>query len=148
MRVKVEARYKKSVEEIEWYRLSDTNIWAQRETLWRWGTFYVTMDEEEYNRLVEDSKEDTFEMSTEITAYEDFDLWDCWDGISCDTTIYSHVEAEKEKAKELQKKMEDEIEDEYDWDYYEWLETHEFYQDGGYEVWIHGPLTLTIEEEE
>ena len=144
MRVKVEPKYKKSVEEIEWYRLSDTTIWAQYETLWRWGTFYVTLDEEEYSRLVEASKEDTFQMATEITAYEDFDLQDCWDGISCDTTIYSHKE--KEKAKELQEKLENEIEKEYYYDFYEWLENHDFEHSGDYEVWIHGPLVLTIEE--
>jgi len=135
MLVRIEPKYKKCVSEIEYFQNKE-HVIAQFETLWRWGTFYANLDEQDLEDLIEQSKEDNFQMQTEISALPDWEFEETWDGISCDVSFSG-------ASSVYQEKLEEEIED-MDYDYFQWFEENEFEQTGELEVWIVGPLVLEV----
>jgi len=144
LRVKIEPQSKKSISEISYYFNEDKTVEAVKDDLWRWGTFYIDMTQSEYDRLVADSAKDDWMMNTEISAYDNFELEEVWDGIASDVEFHPMGRDEKRLEKvELYKAKLEEEEEKWNYDYHEWLDEHGFeYIDCEY--WIVGPVLLEI----
>jgi len=154
LRVRVKPKYKKCVSEIETYFNEKRTVEAVKETLWRWGEFEVDMTKEEYDELTAlsaNAGDDWYNMTTEISEYENFEMCEVWDGISVDVEFYTKCwEDSTEEAETYEKELKKEEEgNDWDYDYELWLEANGFgYEPDFWEILICGPLELEIVNEE
>ena len=109
-RYAITPKFKKSVEEIEFFSNEDDTKIISVCTLWRGGDYYITpVDEDEAEMLQEyfdeySNDDNRFEnTSMEITAFAEWELGSTWDGISVEyefTGKYDWKEDEKEELTE------------------------------------------------
>lgn len=82
-------KWKKSVEEIEYFTNRDGTKTVACSILWRGGTFRVTpQNEDEVEMLKEHLEDDS--MVFEPYSFEEFEFLDTWDGCSEDLEFFSN----------------------------------------------------------
>lgn len=128
---KITTEYKKNVVEIDFWTKDDITI--RRETGWRWGTGYITVqDEDEKENLMSDVD------SEEVNVYDyEFELDNLDDG------CWEDVEYPEDMSEEEQERL-NELWDEDS--YSAWEEDGWSVSDS--ELWFNGPIKLEKVEDE
>jgi hypothetical protein len=134
-RVSVQPKWKKSIEEVERWTSAENPRVYERNIGWRWGSYILTVTEEELKELQEWQDND----SLEITAYENWELESTWDSVWCDWStfaLYSSKETNQDIKEELEEMEDAEL----------WLETQEYHPEID-EVWIHSGVKVEVLEQ-
>lgn len=142
MSVKIEAgkryaitpQFKKSVEDIEFFRNEETREQISVTTLWRGGDYYIIPDNEEEVEMLESCIEDG---EIEITAFGNWELGSTWDGVSLDFEVCA-----TDKSSEEQENLIEQLEE----DYWTWLEENE-YDSYDCEIYIYNGIEVEEMEE-
>lgn len=130
-------KYKKSVEEVEFWRNSGTKQTLAVNVLWRYGEYLITPEDEEeeaellrYANLTDEELED--DNTFEVTAFGNWELDHTWDG--CSEDVYLHWDHSDEEY--------DAFMEEYWEDRYSYLEeTLGFYSEDG-EIFIYNGIEI------
>lgn len=131
---RVEPTYKKSVEEHEIFENADKTKYVNMIQLWRWGTWYVTpQNQEEVDMLLEGMEQ----SGLCITDFEEYEMDSTFDGQSTDFEYWGKpgwTEEEKE-----------EFEADYFENFFEAFERRDL-ESYDLEVYIHCAVTAVEEE--
>ena len=135
---KLETRYKKNIQETEYFKKD--NQWIEYETWWRWGyAKFDVPDDVDFKQYLKDEHDIDLDDDSGIDIYSlDYELIDHGfdDGVACDWTFPKDMdEEEQERIQEL-----------FDEEWHEGLENDGWSQEDT-EVVFHGPFDLTKEED-
>jgi len=136
---KLETRYKKNIQETEYFNKGEYCI--EYETWWRWGyARFDVPDGIDFKQHLKDEYDVDLEGDNSIDIHSlEFDVMDHSfdDGVACDWTFPDEMdEEEQERIKEL-----------FDEEWHEGME-NDGWEATDIEVVFHGPFDLTKEEED
>lgn len=134
-KVSVQPKWKKSIEEIERWTSTENPRVYERNIGWRWGSYILTVTEDELKELQEWQDNDPLE----ITAYENWELESTWDSVWSDWSTFA-LNSSKETNQDIKEELEEMEDAEL------WLETQEYYPEID-EVWIHSGIKVEVLEQ-
>ena len=144
------AYFKKSMYEIEQFKNEDTGQMLNTEIMWRNGTFFVkVMNEEEAEELqsclyIEGEQEEP--EIWDFESYEACEMDSTFDGCSEDFVFYgSHFTEEEQDA--LNEEYEEQMESD------DWMSRYEFLENKGFDSWgcnwqVHGGIEAVESDHE
>lgn len=136
MRVEVTNRHKKSFEEIEMFRNSETGWICTITSGWRRGTVRFDIESMDDLNIDEECGPDSEDYELDATAFEDFEFIDSYDGCWTDISVY-HPTLKEEEEDDMQEK----VEEAWDEDGFSGLEELGFVSEQ-YEAMFYGPVDV------
>ena len=131
---RVQNKFKKGFVEREVFKENDTGDVVIIETLWRQGTFIVTIVDEEERALLEQYQGDDQQGDIEVAEFSEIEFVDSWDECANDVAVRL-VEEDEDRKEEIQELVED--------------EGHEWLMENNYDHWdmeAFFSLPLAVEE--
>lgn len=146
----INAYFKKSLFEIEQYKNEETGQMLNTEIMWRNGTFFVKVtNEEEAEELQSTLYIEGEQEEPEIWDFESFEeceMDSCFDGCAEDFVFYgSHFTEEEQDA--LNEEYDEQMESD------DWVSRYEFLEEKGFDSWgcnwqVHGGIEAVESDHE
>lgn len=106
-RYAITPKYKKSVEEVEFFTSDDGEKLITVSTVWRGGDYYITPVDEDEAEMLQDYLSEDNEDEIEITAFGEWELGSTWDGITVEFGFQGKYVWTEEEESDLTEKLEE-----------------------------------------